>query len=47
MFDAFIIDWKKSEARVDRKILTLAKMRTVIIRDAMNTLVDSIIPPKK
>jgi hypothetical protein len=44
-FEAFMKDWKKSEERVSKRTLTLAKMRTIIIRDAMNTLVDSIVPP--
>lgn len=41
-----MIDWVKSEDRLSKKILTLAKMRTLIIRDAMNNLVDEIVPPE-
>ena len=40
-----MIDWRKSETRISKKTLTLAKMRTLVIRDFMNTLVDSIVPP--
>lgn len=40
-----MIDWGKSEERLSKKILTLAKMRTIIIRDAMNNLVDELVPP--
>lgn len=47
LFDAFLVDWQKSKNRISKKTLTLAKMRTIIIRDAMNTLVDLIIPPKE
>lgn len=40
-----MIDWAKSEERLSKKVLTLAKMRTIIIRDAMNNLVDQLVPP--
>jgi hypothetical protein len=39
-------DWKKSVNRSNKKKLTLAKMRTVIVRDAMNALVDTLVPPE-
>ena len=37
--------WKAAQGKVNRKTLTLAKMRTIIVREAINNLVDQIIPP--
>jgi hypothetical protein len=45
VYGAFVMIWKSAQGKVNRKTLTLAKMRTIIVREAMNTLVDQLVPP--
>lgn len=47
VFKAFISRWRQDSLTINRRDLTLAKIRTTIIRSCMNQLIDVLEPPAK